>query len=132
LIVVDSQMLVYLTTTGAFTDVASRVRQKDPEWASPPLWRSEFRSVLAGYMRRGDLEAEAALRTVALAADLLSVERAPRDSDVLDLVLASPCSAYDLEFVALARVLGVQLVTNDRQVLSAFPTIAISPEAFVA
>jgi predicted nucleic acid-binding protein len=130
LIVVDSQMLVYLATDGAFTDLAIKVRRRDPEWASPPLWRSEFRNVMAGFVRRGDIDVAGASQLVESAAGLLSLESAVADKDVLDLVPISPCTAYDLEFVALARGLGVPLVTNDRKVLAAFPEVAISPEAF--
>jgi len=57
-----------------------------------------------------------------------SVPTAP----VLELAARSGCSAYDCEFVALARDLGVSLITADRRVLRAFPGIAVSPEAFVA
>jgi hypothetical protein len=45
--------------------------------------------------------------------------------------LASRCSAYDLEYVAVARGLGVKLVTNDQQILSDFPGTAVSLESFV-
>ena len=31
------------------TGLAQRVRVKDPEWRVPVLWRSEMRSILAGY-----------------------------------------------------------------------------------
>jgi predicted nucleic acid-binding protein len=50
---------------------------------------------------------------------------------VLELVAASTCSAYDCEFVALAETLGVPLVTVDQQILSQFPTPAVSLDAFV-
>ena len=50
----------------------------------------------------------------------------------LELAKRSRCTAYDCEFVALAKRLGTGLVTSDRQVLSAFPETAVSPEAFVA
>lgn len=46
--------------------------------------------------------------------------------DVLRLVSESACSAYDCEFVALAKQFGVELVTSDRKVLQAFPEIAVS------
>jgi predicted nucleic acid-binding protein len=50
---------------------------------------------------------------------------------VLELAMQSNCSAYDCEYVALAQDLGVPLVTADKQILKAFPKIAISMEKFV-
>lgn len=44
----------------------------------------------------------------------------------------SGCSAYDCEFVVLARDLGVPLVTTDAAVTKAFSEVAVTPEAFVA
>jgi predicted nucleic acid-binding protein len=46
------------------------------------------------------------------------------DRDVMELVESSRCSAYDCEFVALARELGVPLLTSDRRILRAFPSEA--------
>jgi hypothetical protein len=51
---------------------------------------------------------------------------------VLELAKRSGCTSYDCEFVSVALDLGVRLVTSDRQVLTAFPETAVSPEAFVA
>jgi len=51
--------------------------------------------------------------------------------DVLQLVSESKCSAYDCEFVALARDLNVKLVTVDKQILREFPGDAISLEKYV-
>jgi predicted nucleic acid-binding protein len=45
---------------------------------------------------------------------------------VLATVASSACTAYDCEFVALARDLGVALVTVDTQLLRAFPGIDVS------
>ena len=42
----------------------------------------------------------------------------------------SGCTAYDCEFVALADVHQVPLVTVDRRILKAFPKLAISLERF--
>jgi predicted nucleic acid-binding protein len=43
---------------------------------------------------------------------------------VMLLVKDSDCSAYDCEFVALARQLGASFVTMDGKLLRAFPEIA--------
>jgi len=45
--------------------------------------------------------------------------------DVLALAIQSGCTAYDCEYVALAEALDVPLVTEDRDVLRAFPARAV-------
>jgi predicted nucleic acid-binding protein len=56
---------------------------------------------------------------------LFSAHDEPVSSEhVLHLVSNSTCSAYDCEFVAAARQLGVPLVTDDRAILRAFPDLA--------
>ena len=51
---------------------------------------------------------------------------------VLVLATESTCTAYDCEFVALAKELGVSLVTLDREVLREFTQTAVSLDAFVS
>jgi predicted nucleic acid-binding protein len=69
---------------------------------------------------------------------MMEVERAlegrehlvPSDR-VFDLAAATRLSAYDCEFIALAGVLSVPLVTEDKAVLRAFPEKALSMSAFI-
>ena len=49
---------------------------------------------------------------------------------ILDLVAASDCSAYDCEYVALARHLNLKLVTYDKKILHNFPDIAVDLTGF--
>jgi len=58
-------------------------------------------------------------------------EFASVSADVLDLVSQSSCSAYDCEYVALARRLGAKLVTKDAEVIREFPADAIDLDAFI-
>jgi predicted nucleic acid-binding protein len=46
-------------------------------------------------------------------------------------IIATECSAYDCEFVALAHANGVRLLTVDREILHDFPEVAISLKRFV-
>ena len=46
-------------------------------------------------------------------------------------IIATKCSAYACEFVALAHANGVRLLTVDRQILHEFPEVAISLKRFV-
>lgn len=127
MIVVDSNVLAYLYLPGEFTAAAEDLLERDPEWAAPLLWRSEFRNILAGYLRRGSLSFEQASALQSEAERLLAGLEYEVDSrGVLDLVRGSDCSAYDCEFVALAERLGTKLVTMDGKILRAFPKVAVA------
>lgn len=133
MITVDTNLIAYFWINGDRTPVAQSVMERDPAWCAPTLWRSEMRNILAGYLRRKAMDAAYARELMANAERFLaSAEFEVPSSLVFDLVEASPCSAYDCEFVALARYLDVPLVTADRDILRAFPDIALSPEAFSA
>ncbi len=132
MIVVDTNQLAYLLIGGTHTAAARDVLLKDPAWAAPVLWRSEFRNLLALYLRKGELKYADARRLQEKAEELMAGREHLSDSDsVLRLVADSTCSAYDCEFVALAKELNVPLVTADRKIQKAFPAIAVSPRAFV-
>lgn len=127
MIVVDTNVLAYLYLPTAYTQRAETLLQHDADWAAPVLWRSEFRNILAGYMRRKALTFDQARSLQAEAESLLAGNEHEVDSQrVLELVRDSDCSAYDCEFVALAMRLGVKLVTMDAKLLRAFPQHAVS------
>ena len=133
MIVADVNLMAYLLLGGPEQGIAQRVLERDPVWAAPLLWRSEFRNVLAAFMRQRDLSVSDACRAHGLADQLLAgQEFTVRGEGVLALVATSACSAYDCEYVALAEELAVPLVTADQQLLRAFPDRAISPKDFVA
>ena len=127
MIVVDTNVIAYLHLPGEYTSAAQALLEQDPEWAAPPLWRSEFRNLLAGYMRRQTISFEQAASVMKEAESLLEGSEFEVDStNVLELVRNSDCSAYDCEFIALARKLGLKLVTMDRKLLRAFPEHAVA------
>lgn len=130
MIVVDSNVLAYLYLPGECTTAAEALLETDSDWAAPVLWRSEFRNILAGYLRRGTLTFEQAHALQSEAEDLLRGAEYEVDSrSVLELVRDSECSAYDCECVALAMQLGTKLVTMDGKVLRSFPGIAVALSA---
>jgi predicted nucleic acid-binding protein len=133
LIVADSNLIAYLLIQGDHTPAAQAVLRRDPVWAAPLLWRSEFRNVLALYLRQKHLSLADALQYAEEAESLLrgneyQVESGP----VLRLAEQSGCSAYDCEFVHLAQELGLPLVTSDGRVLRAFPAVAVSMADYAA
>ena len=127
MIVVDSNVVAYLYLPGAHTAAAEALLEENPEWAAPVLWRSEFRNILAGYMRRKALTFDQACELQSEAESLLLGSEFEVDSQaVLELVRDSNCSAYDCEFIALAIKLNTKLVTMDKKLLQAFPTHALA------
>ncbi len=127
MIVVDPNVLAYLYLPTEFTAAAEALLEQEPDWAAPILWRSEFRNILAGYMRRKTISFEQANSLQREAESQLEGSEFEVDSQVvLELVRDSDCSAYDCEFIALATKLGVKLVTRDKKLLRAFPKRAIA------
>ncbi len=132
MIVADTNLIVYLYVKGQRTNQVEAVLQQDPAWAAPLLWRSEFRNTLMGLVKRKELGLDDVLEIVSEAEQwMMGREYTVVSNKVLQLAVQSGCSAYDCEFVSLARDLEVTLVTSDRQILRAFPRVALSPEKFI-
>lgn len=128
MIVADTNLVAALLLPSEQGRVAASLFEADPEWALPVLWRSEWRAVLLKLLRVRRVDLPGAARLAAWAeARFGPAERLVDSSEVLRLAVASGCSAYDCEFVALAEALGVPLVTLDAQVLAAFPDVARTP-----
>ena len=132
MIVADTNLIVYLYITGDQSDKAARVVEKDPYWIAPPLWQSEFRNVLAGYIRKG-MSLKEAKRIMLLTLDVMEMRQIQPSPDlIIELIANSNSTAYDCEFIALAKETESRLVTADRQLLREFPETAISLEGFIA
>lgn len=133
MIVVDTDVISYfwLEQESMRTQKARDVRRKDADWVAPTLWRSEFRSVLRKYLNVQLLELDEALFIAdAAERDLAASTYDVSTADVLVLVAETGHSAYDCEYVALARALGLALVTGDVQVARQFPKDAVLLEGF--
>jgi predicted nucleic acid-binding protein len=131
MIVVDTSVIAYLLIPGQYTGAARVSLARDPEWAAPMLWRSEFRNVLALYVRREELTLDQATTLQEAAEELLAGrEYLVTSGEVLALASASGRSAYDCEFIAVARQLSLRLVTSDRPLLASFPDDTTSLSAF--
>jgi predicted nucleic acid-binding protein len=129
-IVVDTNVIHYCWVRGQHTALAQAVRQRDPHWHAPVLWCSELRNVLTAYLRRSMLS-RGQVAAILAGAALSGSEHLVADERVLDVVAGSRLTAYDAEFVALALVLEVPLVTADRAILKAFPRQARTMQTFV-
>ncbi|MCZ7591586.1 MAG: type II toxin-antitoxin system VapC family toxin [Kiritimatiellae bacterium] len=131
MIVADSNLLAYLLIPGEKSGLADKILQKDPTWVAPLLCRSELRNILALYVRREGMTLSQAQQTMEKAESLLrNREYAIASDPVLELTARHSVTAYDAEFVVLAKQLGVPLITFDKPLRKAFPELAIDPEKF--
>ncbi len=122
MIVVDTNIIAYLLISGDFSRQAEYVLLKDSQWAAPLLWRSELRSVLTQYNKKGLLSLADAVEIMESASQLMDNNEYDVNSElVLTLAKQSNLSAYDCEFIALAKDLDVKLVTADQRITEKFP-----------
>ena len=129
MIIVDTNIIAYLHVSGKFTPFALQLLEKDSSWIAPPLWQSEFRNLLLNYIRHDVMSLEEGINLMEDALiTMQDRELAPSSSLILSLAAESSLSAYDCEFVALARELNCMLVTVDKQIIKVFPGTAISLE----
>ncbi len=132
MIVADTNIISYLLLPTSYSDTVDALYKVDSEWVAPTMWKSEFRNVLALYLRKKLITFETALRLQETAESIMeNNEFDIPSSQVLALVNKSSCSSYDCEFVALAQHLNISLVTQDKKVLKEFPSLAISATTFI-
>lgn len=133
MIVVDTNIICYYWLDSSLSPKAEALREQDADWAVPPLWRSEFRNALLNSVRHQILAISDAIDVLERAEKLLQKgEIAVSSRVVMELAARSSCTAYDCEFVAVARDQGLRLVTTDKQVLREFPETAVSLGNFLA
>ena len=131
MIVVDTNIIAWLYLPTDRTQDAVALLSRDVHWVAPQLWRSEFRNVLALYLRKRIIDLGTAMAIQAQAErQMAGNEYTVNSTDVLALAAQSNCSAYDCEFVSLAQALGTKLFTGDRKLIEAFPDIALEPGNF--
>ena len=127
----DTNVIACIFISGDHTEKAKLLLLYDSEWIAPFLWRSEFRNILALYIRKGYLKIDQSLQIMNEAENFMTEnEYEVNSKEILELVENSNCSAYDCEFVALAKRLNLQLFTSDRKLLKEFPNTTNSISDF--
>ncbi len=134
MIVVDANVIVPLLLPTPQSEIVEHLYAHDCEWRAPRLWPLEFTNVLMAYARKSLVTPVQGRIALGEAAIVLSSDRelAPDSQDVFALALASNCTAYDCEYVAVARQLGASLVTWNRRLLAALPDDTATPEQLLA
>jgi predicted nucleic acid-binding protein len=114
-IVVDANVLFPYVFEMETSAQAVRIRELDPDWRFPRLWRQEFTSALLKYVRAGRCSAALADKALNKALALFAEHEVEvADRIALHVAQEFELSAYDALYVTLARELGVVLVTGDK------------------
>jgi predicted nucleic acid-binding protein len=124
MIVADVNLIVYLLTDTSQHSSAVELFRRDPGWRVPPLWRHEMLNVIATLTRQTVLEEQEAFTLWRNALDLFKPrEELPDAERALSLSIHNKVSAYDAQYVALAEQLKIPLITEDKKLQKAFPSI---------
>jgi predicted nucleic acid-binding protein len=127
MLLVDTNVVVYLLIQGELTEAAQALRSRDPDWRSEAFLLVEFTNVLVSSIVTKRM-------TLALAQDFLANAVAMFDGklarvghpSVLTIAARYGVSAYDGRFLALAHQLGHRLVTEDARLRAAAPKLTQS------
>jgi predicted nucleic acid-binding protein len=126
MVVVDTNVLVYLLIESDRTKEAQALFAKDSDWRSDAFLLVEFSNVLTTYRRMGALSGQQSESLLAEAArhvrELLNVP----NLQALRCAERFAVSAYDARFLAAADTLGVKLVTEDAKLRAAAPALTRS------
>jgi predicted nucleic acid-binding protein len=129
-IVADATLVAgFLFPRDELHTLANAVRTKDSDWHCPELVFSEIRSVALKHYNKGET-LDTIIARCNLVAATVSVYRM-HSFGVLQIATEAGLSAYDSEYVALARQLGAWVITTDEQVLRAYPNVATHPNVFI-
>ena len=132
MIVVDANIVIYLVCQTPWTDLAQQVYSADGDWLVPELWEPEVLNGLMVMKRGGLLGLEDAIRAWSNASDLLAGRVRKCDPpSVLRTADRDRLSAYDAQYVTLARSLGVKVVTEDRLIKQNCADVARSLRVFL-
>ena len=132
MIVVDANTIIYLVRDSSFTWLAREVYAQDSDWIVPPLWKPEVLNGLLREVRTGNLVLGEAIEAASNAARILFGKvQDCEPATVLRTAEEARLTAYDACYVALARSLGVKLVTEDGRIKRQCKDVAQSLKGFL-
>ncbi len=132
MIVVDANVLVYSLVEGAHTLQTNQLREKDPDWRIPSLWKYEVGNALTQMARQKLIGPETAHRLMDQAEGIFSSGEISLESkQVLENALKKNLTFYDAQYLTLAQLLDVPLITEDKALRKAGGKSALSLHDFL-
>ncbi len=132
MIVADVNLIAYLLIRGNQTQKVQNVYQLDPEWKLPYLWRHEFLNILNKYVQHGGMPIEQSYILWEKAIDTFLTSECPVDyQDVLSVSVQYGISAYDAQYVSLAKQLEIKLITEDKSLSRVCPEVILTSNQYL-
>ena len=132
MIVVDVNIILYFLVAGQRTPAARAIFEYDSEWLLPTLLPHEFLNVLVIWYKQGYLSEHQCLNAWRRGLMMFEGRLIQPDMEAaLKLALRHQITAYDAQYVELARSRKLSLVTEDGEILRKFPAIARTMTAFL-
>jgi predicted nucleic acid-binding protein len=130
--VVDSNIIAARSLASSMTPMAERLKQKNPVWVVPILWRYAFQNILVTAIKARQTTLErAGVVWERVAGTLANNDSDPFPLKVLDLVARFRITAGDGQFIILAMEMDIPCITEDRALWERFPGIAVSMHDFM-
>jgi predicted nucleic acid-binding protein len=126
MVVIDTNVLVYLLIAGDRTSKAQALFARDADWRSDVFVLIEFCNVLVTYLRAGSLRPAQAEGLLAEAERRMHSLIQPPHRQSLRIAQQFVVSAYDARFLAVAHSLGTKLITEDAKLRAAAPSFTLS------
>ena len=126
MVLVDTNVLVYLILRGDRTNDAQRLFSGDPDWYSESFVLIELTNVLTTYVRTSRLTLQRARNAFSSAEKALRGLVRVQHVRAMEVAAVHGVSAYDARFLAAAADAGTPLVTEDARLRAAAPTLTMS------
>jgi len=132
MIIVDTNVISYLLIPNEkYNQLAIKLYEKDKNWIAPALWRYEFLSILTLYQRKTIINSQASKQLFRKALEIVESRDLINVDYVFNAIENSTLSAYDCNFVGLSHETDLPLITEDKKILTQFPTNAVNIEKYL-
>ena len=133
MIVADTNVVSYMYFDHPeYTPVVKKLLQSDKDWAAPLLWRSEFCHVIHKQVRANHVHEDEMCELLNYVTRDISIQDVKPDyHEALTLAYHTGCTSYDCEYISVANILDIPLITFDKKLLRTFPNIAMQPADYL-
>ncbi len=126
MVLVDTNIVVYLLIEGDRTLAAQALYARDPDWRSEAFILVEFTNVLTTYVRTKALTHKKGSQLLAEAQAILPTLSNVQHPQAFETATEFGISAYDGRFIATAKQMRSKLVTEDAKLRAAAPSWTVS------